>query len=93
MKNKVNQKLEELRLDIGDNLFSLLSDEDKQFIIGTEGIIDLGRKFTKKDFKRIEKSLRELKVLCRRCNQYKGHRLDFKDPRTKVLLLKYLERV
>lgn len=35
----------------------------------------------------------DLKVLCRRCNQYKGHRLDFKDPRTKVLLLKYLERV
>jgi len=52
-------KLEELRLDIGDDLFNSLSDEDKQFIVETEGIIDLGRKFTEKDFKRVEKSLRE----------------------------------
>lgn len=35
----------------------------------------------------------DLKILCRRCNQYKGHRLDFKDKRTKILLLKYLERI
>ncbi len=56
---EVDQKLEELRLDIGDNLFSLLSDEDKQFIMATEGMIDLGHKFTEKDFKRVEKSLRE----------------------------------
>ena len=56
---EVDQKLEELRLDIGDDLFNSLSDEDKQFIVETEGVIDLGRKFTEKDFKRVEKSLRE----------------------------------
>ncbi|MEK7203246.1 MAG: hypothetical protein AAB653_02935, partial [Patescibacteria group bacterium] len=50
---EVNPKLEELRVDIGDDLFSLLSDGDKQFIVETEGIIDLGHKFSEKDFKRI----------------------------------------
>jgi len=56
---EVGQKLEELRLDIGDDLFNSLSDEDKQFIVETEGIIDLGREFNEKDFKRVEKSLKE----------------------------------
>lgn len=42
-----------------------------------------------------EKELLEedLKVLCKRCNSYKGNRLDFKDKRTKILLVKYLEKV
>ena len=56
---EANPELEELRIDIGDDLFSLLSDEDKQFIITTEGVIDLGHKFSEKDFKRIEESLRD----------------------------------
>lgn len=56
---EVDQKLEELRLDVGDDLFYLLSDEDRQFIVKTEGIIDLGHKFTEKDFKKVEQSLRE----------------------------------
>ena len=53
------KKLEELRNDIGDKLFNLLSDQDKRFIFETEGSIDLGHNFTEKDFKRVEKSLRE----------------------------------
>jgi 5-methylcytosine-specific restriction endonuclease McrA len=35
----------------------------------------------------------DFKVLCLRCNHYKGHRLDFRDIRTKPLLLKYLQRI
>lgn len=53
------RKLEELRSDIGEELFSLISEGDRQFIIETEGMIDLGHKFAGEDFKRIEKSLRE----------------------------------
>jgi len=53
------QKLEELQLDVGDELFYSLSDADRQFIIETEGRIDLGHKFTEEDFGRVEKSLRE----------------------------------
>ncbi len=34
-----------------------------------------------------------LRLLCRECNTKKNCQLDFKDPRTKPLLLKYLERV
>lgn len=47
------KKLEQLRLDIGDDLFYSLSEEDKQFILDTEGIIDLGYEATEKDLKRI----------------------------------------
>lgn len=53
------KKLEGLRKDIGNELFNSLSEEDKLFILETEGMIDLGHKFTKKDFKKVEKSLRE----------------------------------
>lgn len=53
------KKLEGLRKDIGDELFNSLSEEDKLFILETEGMIDLGYKFTKKDFEKVEKSLRE----------------------------------
>lgn len=31
--------------------------------------------------------------LCRVCNQYKSHRLDFTNPKTKQVLLKYLNRL
>ena len=31
-----------------------------------------------------------LQILCKICNQYKGDRLDFADPRTKTLLLRYI---
>ncbi len=52
-------KFEELRADIGDELFDSLSDEDKQFIIETEGIVNIGRVMAEKDFTDIEKYLRE----------------------------------
>ena len=53
------KELEELRRDIGDELFSQLSEADKQFIIETEGIVDLGYELTEEDLKRIEKNIRE----------------------------------
>ena len=34
-----------------------------------------------------------VQLLCRRCNQFKGNRLDFADKRTKELLLKYLDNI
>lgn len=52
-------KLDELKNDIGDDLFYALSDEDKQFILDTEGSIDFGYKLDNEGIKRIEKSLRE----------------------------------
>ncbi len=48
----------ELRADTGDELFGSLSDEDKRFIIDTEGIVDFGYKMGEKDFAKIEKYLR-----------------------------------
>lgn len=57
--SKEKVSFNELRKDIGDELFYSLSDEDKRFIIKTEGIVDFGYKLTNKDIKRIEKSLRE----------------------------------
>ena len=53
------EKLEELRNDIGDELFSQLSEEEKQFIIETEGFVDFGYELTEEDLKRITKSIRE----------------------------------
>lgn len=52
-------KLDELRADIGDKLFSQLSDEDKKFIIETEGIVDLGYEASEKDLNRIFKHIEE----------------------------------
>lgn len=49
------QRLEELKRDIGDSLFYSLSNEDKQFILNTEGSIDLGFEATKEDLNRIYK--------------------------------------
>ena len=53
------EKLEELRDDIGEELFSQLSEEEKQFIIETEGIVNFGYELTEEDLKRITKSIRE----------------------------------
>lgn len=50
--------LNELRKDIGDKLFYSLSESDKQFILATEGTIDLGYKADKNDFKRIFSSIK-----------------------------------
>lgn len=33
-----------------------------------------------------------LQILCRRCNLYKGDRLDFSNPKTKQLLIIYLNK-
>ena len=52
-------KLEELRADIGDELFNSLSEEDKKFIIETEGIVDFGYELTEGDLKRITRSIEE----------------------------------
>lgn len=48
-----DKKMEELRLDIGDQLFYSLSQEDRLFIINTEGVIDLGYEAADKDIERI----------------------------------------
>ncbi len=32
-------------------------------------------------------------LLCKPCNQFKSNRLDFSDPRTKQLLIKYLQQL
>lgn len=37
--------------------------------------------------------IENLQVLCRGCNTFKGNRLDFSNPKTKELLLKYLSLV
>ena len=50
--------LDELRNDIGDNLFYTLSDEDKQFILDTEGSVDFGYKADESDLKRIFSSIK-----------------------------------
>ncbi len=34
-----------------------------------------------------------LRILCRICNQFKGNHLDFSTPKTKKLLLKFLEKI
>src|SRR3990167_6668156 len=34
----------------------------------------------------------DLRILCFSCNQFKGNQLDFSTPKTKQLLLKYLEK-
>ncbi len=47
------KKLEELRKDIGGELFNSLSERDRQFIIETEGIVDLGYEASDEDLKRI----------------------------------------
>lgn len=52
-------KLEELRADIGDELFSQLSEEDKRFFLETEGVLDFGYELTEKDLKRISKYIEE----------------------------------
>ena len=48
------KKLAEFRADIGEELFNKLSDEDKRFIIETEGIIDLGYEVSEEDLNRIK---------------------------------------
>lgn len=34
-----------------------------------------------------------IQIMCRPCNSFKANRLDFKNPKTKPLLLKYIERI
>lgn len=50
--------LDELKRDIGDDLFYSLSNEDKQFILDTEGSVDFGYKADKNDLKRIFSSIK-----------------------------------
>jgi hypothetical protein len=40
-----------------------------------------------------EVDLEDLEVLCRPCNYYKQNRLDFTNPKTKAILLKYLNHL
>lgn len=53
------RKLEELRNDIGDELYHSLSEEDKDFILKTEGVVDFGFKLNPNNLQKIEKYLRE----------------------------------
>lgn len=52
-------KLEELRADVGEELFNQLSEEDKYFIIETEGIVYLGYEASDEDLKRIYERIEE----------------------------------
>jgi hypothetical protein len=52
-------KLAELRADIGEKLFNQLSEEDKSFIIETEGMINLGYEASEEDLKKIFKYIEE----------------------------------
>ena len=57
--NKKLNKLNGLKNDIGDELFYSLSDEDKDFILRTEGSVDLGYKINLIGLREIERTLRE----------------------------------
>ncbi len=50
--------LDELKNDIGDDLFYALSNEDKQFILDTEGSVNFGYKADENDLKRIFSSIK-----------------------------------
>jgi len=54
-----NLKWEELRKDIGEDLFESLSEEDKDFILKTEGSVNFGYKISSTNLHEIEKILRE----------------------------------
>lgn len=54
-----NTKLQGLKKDIGEDLFSSLSDEDKDFILKTEGSVDFGYKINPTNLLEIKKILRE----------------------------------
>lgn len=52
-------KLKELEADIGKHLYKQLSEEDKRFILETEGVISLAYPVDWRDFKRIFKYIEE----------------------------------
>ena len=55
---RIDKSLKELKENIGEDLYSQLSQEDKMWIIKTEGSINLGKKYDKSDFERIADFLR-----------------------------------
>lgn len=55
---KKDAVLDELKNDLGNDLFYSLSDEDRQFILDTEGSIDFGYKADENDLKRIFSSIK-----------------------------------
>jgi len=52
------EQLAELKEDIGEELYNQLTPEQREWVIQTEGSIDLGREFTEADFERIKRDLR-----------------------------------
>ena len=54
----VSSEFATLKEDIGEELFNSLSEEDKQFILSTEGSVDLGYDVGKNDLKRIFSSIK-----------------------------------
>lgn len=54
-----HQQLQQLKEDIGANLYNQLTPEKRDWIIKTEGSIDLGKEYTEEDFKKLFKFLRE----------------------------------
>ncbi len=57
-KYEEDSMLNELKSDLGNDLFNSLSSEDKQFILDTEGSIDFGYKADENDLKRIFSSIK-----------------------------------
>lgn len=56
---KTQKEIEALKKDIGEDLFASLSDENRDFILKTEGSVDLGYKINSTNLHEIEKVLRE----------------------------------
>lgn len=52
-------RFEELKRDIGENLFDTLSYEDQLFILDTEGSMDLGYEAKEEDLNRVARSIEE----------------------------------
>jgi len=48
-------KYEELRRNVGDDIYYKLTPEQRKWIIENEGSIDLGKKYTEEDFERIKR--------------------------------------
>lgn len=57
------EKLKQLKEDIGEELYNQLTPEQRELIIETEGSLDLGRKYTEEDFKRMRAEKNELEQL------------------------------
>ena len=57
MSTHIHSKVDELQDDIGDGLFAALSEESRDFILKTEGMVDFGFVLTKESAAEIDRFL------------------------------------